>query len=300
MAIVETRVVTGGVDIHVAAALDHIGGLLGVEAFPVSVTGYARLLAWLRRFGTIEVVGIEGTGSYGAGRSRHLAAAGVAVVEVNRSDRQDRRRSGKSDTLDAISAARSALSRRARGVSRGRDGSVEAIRVLVVAKRSARGQRIATINQARSLVFTGPDEIRARFVNHSTADLIAKLAVLRPRPGEVIGYSTRIAVRELARRVEWLDAQADRLDELIVALVSLRAPGLLGLYGVGVDCAAALLVAAGDHPERLASSPRPPGRISAGSLPSRHRRARPPAGSGSTPPATATPTMPCGASSSPA
>jgi len=108
MTIVETRAVTGGVDthldVHVAAALDGIGGLLGVESFPTTVTGYSELLGWLAGFGPVERVGIEGTGSYGAGLARHLHAAGVAVVEVNRSDRQSRRQQGKSDPLDAVSA----------------------------------------------------------------------------------------------------------------------------------------------------------------------------------------------------
>ncbi|MGH9067043.1 MAG: IS110 family transposase [Acidimicrobiales bacterium] len=259
MAIVSNRarVVIGGVDthadLHVAAALDGVGGLLGVEAFPVTVAGYTALLAWLRRFGTVAKVGVEGTGSYGSGLSRHLAAAGVAVVEVNSSSRQARRRSGKSDTLDAIAAARQALSGEAKAASRGRNGSVEAIRVLTVAKRSARSERIATINQARSLVFTGPEDLRARFVGHGTDTLIAELAGLRPRPGDVVGYATRITLRELARRVEYLEAQTDRLDELLAPLVALRAPSLLRVYGVGVDTAAALLVAAGDHPERLRS-----------------------------------------------
>src|SRR5207245_51665 len=108
-----------------------------------------------------RLVGIEGTGSYGAGLARHLAAAGVRVVEVDRSDRQDRRRQGKSDPLDAVSAARAALSGRARGAPKGRDGTVEAIRALMVAKRSARGERTQSINQARALVLTGPDDIRS-------------------------------------------------------------------------------------------------------------------------------------------
>ena len=80
---------------HVAAALDPIGGLLGVEEFPATPAGYARLLGWLGGFGTVCLVGIEGTGSYGAGLSRHVTAAGIRVVEVDRSDRQDRRRRGK-------------------------------------------------------------------------------------------------------------------------------------------------------------------------------------------------------------
>jgi transposase len=114
LTIVETRAITGGVDTHadtlVAAALDPIGGLLGVRQFPASAAGYASLLDWLGRFGTVCLVGIEGTGSYGAGLARHITAAGIAVVEVDRSDRQDRRRQGKSDPLDAVStAARAAV-----------------------------------------------------------------------------------------------------------------------------------------------------------------------------------------------
>ena len=211
MAIVETRAITGGVDthadMHVAAALDPIGGLLGVREFPVSAAGYAGLLGWLGGFGTVCLVGIEGTGSYGAGLARHMSAAGVRVVEVDRSDRQDRRRQGKSDPLDAVSAARAAQSGRARGAPKGRDGAVEAIRALMVAKRSARSERTQAINQARALIVTGPEDLRARFAAHATADLVTDLASLRPRPGAVIGYHTRIALRELGRRAEFLDGQ---------------------------------------------------------------------------------------------
>jgi len=112
MTIVEdARVITGGVDthagLHVAAALDPLGGLLGVQEFPATAAGYARLLDWLGGFGTVALVGVEGTGSYGAGLARHLAAAGVPVVEVDRADRQDRHRQGKSDPLLRREVARS-------------------------------------------------------------------------------------------------------------------------------------------------------------------------------------------------
>ncbi len=257
LTIVETRAITGGVDthadMHVAAALDPIGGLLGVGEFAATAAGYARLLDWLSGFGTVCLVGIEGTGSYGAGLARHLSAAGVRVVEVDRSDRQDRRRQGKSDPLDAVSAARAAQSGRARGASKGRDGSVEAIRALMVAKRSARAERTQTTSQARALIVTGPDDLRARFARHTAAALVAETAALRPRPGDVVGYATRIALRELGRRAEFLGDQLDRLDELIVPIVTAHAPGLLALYGIGPDTAALLLIAAGDHPERLRS-----------------------------------------------
>ena len=146
----------------------------------------------------------------------HVTAAGVRVVEVDRSDRQDRRRQGKSDPLDAVSAARAAQSGRARGAPKGRDGAVEAVRALMVAKRSARSERTQAINQARALIVTGPEDLRARFTAHATADLVAELAALRPRPGAVVGYHTRIALRELGRRAEFLDSQITCLDALIV------------------------------------------------------------------------------------
>jgi transposase len=123
MTIVESCPVTGGVDthldVHVAAVLDRLGGLLGVEEFPATPAGYGALLAWMARFGPIARVGIEGTSSYGAGLCRCVERAGVAVVEVNRGDRSARRRQGKSDPLDAVAAARAALSGTASGAPKG-------------------------------------------------------------------------------------------------------------------------------------------------------------------------------------
>ena len=252
-----TRAITGGVDthadVHVAAALDPIGGLLGVQEFPVTLAGYARLLDWLSGFGTVCLMGIEGTGSYGAGLARYVTAAGVRVVEVDRSDRQDRRRQGKSDPLDAVSAAGAAQSGRARGAPKGRDGQVEAIRALMVARRSAAGERTRTINQARALILTGPDDLRARFARHTAAALVSRIAALRPRPGDVPGYAARIALRELGRRAVFPGGQLGRPGELIAPLVSEHAPGLVALYGIGPHTAALLLIAAGDHPGRLRS-----------------------------------------------
>jgi transposase len=255
MTIVESRAITGGVDTHLgthwAAALDELGGLLAVEEFPTTRDGCQSLLEWLAGFGPIDRVGVEGTGSYGAGLTRHLQRAGVMVVEVDRADRQDRRRQGKSDSLDAVSAARAVQSGRARGMPRGRDGNVEAIRTLMVAKRSARTGRTATINQMRALVATAPDDLRARFAHHTTAALVAEAAALRPRSGDTVGYTTRIALRELGRRATYLDEQIERLDLQLIPLVAAQGPGLLAIYGVGTDTAATLLIAAGDHPERL-------------------------------------------------
>ena len=121
----------------------------------------------------------------------------------------------------------------------------------------------------------------------------AGLASLRPRPGDAVGYATRIALRELGRRAEFLDAQLERLDELIVPLVTARAPGLLALYGVGPDTAALLLIAAGDHPERLRSEAAWAHLCGVAPIPA--SSGKPPA-TGSTPAATARPTTPCGGS----
>jgi transposase len=166
--IVETRAqacaITGGVDtragVHAAAALDPLGGLPGVREFPADPAGYARPVRWPGGFGAVCLAGIEGTGSYGAGLARRVAAAGIRVVEADRSGRQDRRRRGKSDPLVAVSAARAALSGRAARAPKGRDGQVEAIRALMADGRTARSERIQTNGQARSLIMTGPDDLR--------------------------------------------------------------------------------------------------------------------------------------------
>jgi transposase len=137
------------------AALDQVGGLLEVAEFPATASGHRRLLDWLAGFGPVARVGVEGTGSHGAGLARYLRA-GVEVVGVDRPNRQARRRSGKSDPLDAIEAARAALSGRACGAAKTRDGNVEAISALVVVKRSARSAKIKTLNQIRHLSLTAP------------------------------------------------------------------------------------------------------------------------------------------------
>lgn len=135
----KTPQVLGGVDthrdLHVAAAIDSVGQLLGHRSFVATPAGYRALLAWLRGLGQLQRVGVEGTGAYGAGLLRHLRQAGVTVVEVDRPDRRTRRRKGKSDPVDAEAAARAAMAGTATGIAKGRDGHVEAIRALRVALR---------------------------------------------------------------------------------------------------------------------------------------------------------------------
>src|SRR5438552_2057035 len=165
MIIVETtRPVTGGVDthldVHVAAAVDASGGVFGVAPFATTTAGFVELHAWLATFGSLKRVGVEGTGAYGAGLARYLRSRDLEVIEVDRPNRQLRRRAGKSDTIDAIEAARAALSGRASGIAKTADGDVEAIRVLLVARRSGRDVRIKYLNQIRHLGFTAPDDLR--------------------------------------------------------------------------------------------------------------------------------------------
>jgi transposase len=259
MTIVEAaRGVTGGVDthldVHVAAALDPLGALLGSAPFPTTPAGYQALLSWLEGFGKVTKVGVEGTGSYGAGLSKFLAGAGIAVIEVNRPNRAERRRSGKSDPLDAIEAARAAQGGRATSIAKSKDGAVEAIRVLVVAKRSARVARTAALTQMRHLIISAPDQLRSRLRGLSIAVLVAEASRLRPaRSGDPVLAGTKASVASLARRVQALDDELSELDVRIEALVAKNWPELLGLFGVGPDTAATLLVTAGDNPERLHS-----------------------------------------------
>jgi transposase len=123
----------------------------------------------------------------------------------------------------------------------------------MVTKRSARRDRTATINQMRAMVLSGPDDLRTRFAHHTTVSLINEAAVMRPRAGDVVGYTTRIALRELGRRAMYLTEEIDRLKELMVPLVAHSFSALLAIPGIGPDTAALLLIAAGDRPERLRS-----------------------------------------------
>jgi transposase len=259
MTIVEAACgVTGGVDthldVHVAAVLDPLGGVLGTEPFPTTTEGYQALLGWLEGFGALTKVGVEGTGSYGSGLARFLSRRGIEVIEVDRPNRAARRRYGKSDPLDAIEAARAALSGRAQGQSKSRDGAVEAIRVLIVAKRSARGARVKALVQMRHLVISAPDQLRCRLKGLGVAALVREAATLRADcSGDPVLAATNASLSSLAARIGSLEAEIAALDERLAPLLRATAPELLARRGVGPDTAAALLVAAGDNPERLHS-----------------------------------------------
>lgn len=240
-------------DVHVVAALDERGGLLGVERFETTTQGYRNLIEWLRGFGEVDLVGVEGTGSYGAGLTRHLHRAGIRVVEVDRPNRQRRRRRGKSDPQDAIAAARAAQSGDACGEAKTRDGNVETMRVLRIARSSARRSRTQALNQMRSIICTAPDPIRDELRHLNVHQLLQKASAYRPRNKADVARATRFTLRMLAKRAIALEAEVKEIDAILKDLVSDTAPDLVARSGLGTDTTSALLVAAGDNPNRLRS-----------------------------------------------
>lgn len=242
-------------DTHTAAVVDTAGRLLGHRQFGADAAGYAALLAWLRSFGVLLVVGVEGTGAYGAGLARHLHTQGVAMVEVDRPDRKTRRRAGKSDPIDAEAAARAALGRVRTGLPKRRDGQVEALRNLRVARRSAVDQRGDCMRQIKSLIVTAPERLREQLRGLRNRQLLATCQALRPDTTRVGDpeQATKVALRCLARRHAALSEEIADLETLIEPLVAAVNPALLALNGVGPDVAGQLLVTAGQNTERLHS-----------------------------------------------
>jgi len=253
------RDVIGGIDthqdLHTAAVVDLAGKVLATKAFATTRAGYRAMLAWFASHGSLVKVGVEATGTYGAGIARHLALAGVPVLEVTGPDRAARRGQGKDDTLDAISAARAALSGQRVQVAKDRSGAIEALRVLRTTRKTAVRCRRATLQQLHNTIVAAPDELRDQLRHLTRMRLLRTCAAWRP---DTIAYrdatvATKIALRSLARRVLDLGDEIADLDRLIAPLVAELAPGLLALPGVGVANAGELLVTAGQNPERLRS-----------------------------------------------
>ena len=244
-------------DFHVAVAVDHLGSYLGESSVPTNVEGYERLLRWAEGFGPVRCAGVEGTSSYGAGLTRHLRAMGIEVLEVERP--KHRRRSSrsnlqKSDPSDAEAAARAVLAGEASGVPKSGDGTVEMIRVLRAARRSAIKARTQAANQLQGMRVTAPEQLRRRLRGLSTKELVYVAARFRladdPRD---VPTATKFALRSVARRYEALSREIDELEAHLDRLVGQVAPELVSLPGIGTDNAATLLVVAGDNPQRLRS-----------------------------------------------
>jgi transposase len=252
------RDVIGGVDthqdVHVVAAVDSRGKLLGSDVFAATASGYSALLRWLNRHGKIVAVGVEGTGAYGAGLCQHLLSQGVHVVEVNRPNRQLRRQRGKSDPIDAEAAARAVAAGHATGLPKSANGAVEAIRLLRVAHRGSVKARTQAGAQLRTVVTTTPEPVRSRLRGLTTRRLAIRTARFHASsPATTPGAAAKMALASIAHRWLALDAEVETLKRELCVLVEAVAPTLVAKPGLGVDTAGALLVATGDNPDRLRS-----------------------------------------------
>ncbi len=231
-------------DVHVAVALDALGGQLESREIATTPAGYRSLLSWAQELG-VPAFAVEGTGSYGAGLVRFLEQAGISVYECERPRRQERRR-GKSDLIDAALAARRLLARERLSLPRGA-GRREDLRLLLLERRSAVQARTAALNQLSALLITAPEHVRERLGALSGERLAQAAARLRPRPDVINGV-----LRRLGQRVERLSKEVADAERALAELLAEVAPDLLKECGVGPVCGAQLLVSSGD-PSRMTS-----------------------------------------------
>ena len=259
----ETRItprrIVGGVDthkdLHVAAIVDDHDSVLETRSFASTRQGYRQLLAWMRGFGELDRIGIESTGSYGAGLLRFLQAAGIEVLEITAPDRQDRRRRGKNDDLDAQNAAHAAFAGIRAVTPRSRDGMVESLRVLKACRKTAVSARRVALQMIHGTIICAPEGLRDQLRSMTRMQLVRTLAAWRPdlTAYREVEVAYRISLKSLARRyIELHDEIAD-LDVMIGAIVEDLAPELVARNSIGHNGAAQLLLTAGDNPERLKS-----------------------------------------------
>jgi transposase len=211
------------------------------------------LLAWVRGFGTVRRAGVECTGSYGKALARSLRDGGIQVVEVNQPDRSERRRRGKTDPIDAESAARAVLSGRAKATAKTSDGPAEMLRLFKLAKSSAIKSRTQTINQLKNVVVTTDPQLRDTLTGMTTKQQVRRCAQLDVGASDDIEAVTVYTLRLLARRALSLTEEIDELNKKMTKVISTHCPKLLERKGIGPDCAAELLIAAGDNPDRLST-----------------------------------------------
>ena len=249
--------ITGGVDTHRdthhAAACDQHGRLLGTAEFPATAAGYEALLAWMCARGRLAGVGVEGTGSYGAGLTRFLTRHHVTVFEVNRPDRSQRRRRGKTDSLDAQAAARAVLAGDTTAVPKTHTGGVEALRMLHTARTGALKARTAALNTLHSMIVTADDPLRTQLRDLPKTHLPATCADLPDTSHDPADptQATRTALRSLAGRITQLTREITGLNQQIDSLTQRLAPATTSVYGAGPATTAQLLITCGDNPDRL-------------------------------------------------
>ncbi len=255
----EQQIVVGGVDthkdLHVAAIVDSQDRVLGSECFPSTRHGYKQMLTWMRSFGELGRVGVECTGTYGAGLLRYLQQAGITVLEVTAQDRSDRRRRGKDDTIDAENAAHAAFAGVRTVTPKTRDGMIEALRVLKVCRKTAIAARRVALQLIHNTIVSAPDELRESLRTMTRMQLIRTLAGWRPDLTDYrnLASAYRITLKSLARRYLELHDEIADLDVMIAGLVDELAPALIARNSIGYESAAQLLLTAGDNSGRLQS-----------------------------------------------
>jgi transposase len=249
--------VVGGVDTHAdthtVAAVDELGRRLGSAVFPASPAGYRALAGWLAGHGPIDRVGVEGTGSYGAGLARWLTAHQVRVVEVNRPDRADRRRRGKSDPIDAEHAAAAVLAGQASAVPKSRTGLVESIRMVHATRRGAVKARTAAVNSFVNLVRTSPDPVREALQPLPRVRQLQAASRYRVSGDDSPTATAKRCLHRLATRINDLTAEIVTADHELDALTRAAAPSVRAKPGFGPETTAQLLVTVGDNPDRIGS-----------------------------------------------
>lgn len=255
----EQRVVVGGVDthkdLHFAAVVDDQDRVLANESFATTRHGYKQMLAWLRSFVELARIGVECTGTYGAGLLRYLQHAGVTVLEVTAPDKQDRRKRGKDDTIDAENAAHAAFAQVRTVTPKTRDGMVESLRVLKVCRKTAVAARRVALQLIQNSIVSAPDELRESLRTMTRMQLVRTLAAWRPDLSDYRNLTSayRIALKSLGRRCLELHDEIADLDVMIAKLVDELAPELIARNSIGYESAAQLLLTAGDNSGRLQS-----------------------------------------------
>jgi transposase len=247
-----------GVDTHLeehvlAVVAAPSGAVVARRAVRANARGYAAALRFAgEAAGCARVWAIEGTGSYGAGLARYLSGRGETVLEVSRTPRAERRLRGKDDALDAARTARAALATDTLALPRSGERR-EALRLLLVARRSAVDVRREALGQLRGVIVTAPDGLREELRRLPVGRLLERCSRLRrsssASPDEL---ATRLVLRSLARRIQAATVEAAELEHEILGHVHALAPRLLDERGVGPIVAAQLLVA-WSHPGRVRS-----------------------------------------------
>lgn len=238
---------------HTMAILTITGKVVSTVTYPADHDGYQALISGLRAAGNVTVIGVEGTGSYGAGLTRALTGAGYAVKEVLRPSRQTRRLRGKSDPIDAVEAARAVIA--GNGVSEPKDTETvtESLRLLLATRTQLIRMMTVFTNTIKQMLITAPEPVRARYRDLPTPVLMKQLAATRPSPHTLDDTSTAAvyALRTLARSRRDAEQEATDLEQHMHTLIRAWYPQMLTIYGAGTISAAKLIVTAGGNPTRI-------------------------------------------------